>query len=98
MLRKIIPVLIIGVIVAVFGCDTVSQFRENPRSIFSDPHYKEHKAKRDAIEQQYVQGDITYAEYVEKTDELDRLYDKEVRDREDIVIQPSQQSTDEVIR
>ena len=63
----------------------LSEYIEEPQTIIKDPQFETYQEKRDALEKQYLRKKITYAEYVEKTEELDAAYSKEVQKREDII-------------
>jgi len=73
------------------GCTYEGQnlrtYLEDPGSIVKDPHFSDYKEKRDALESQYLRKEITYAEYVEKMEELDVKYENEVRQRDTIISQ-----------
>lgn len=59
----------------------LSDYLENPRSFIRDPHFADYKAKRDAVELQFLNKEITYAQYIEQMDELDNQYTKEINER-----------------
>ena len=44
--------------------------------------FANYKEKRDALESQYLQREISYVDYVEGMDELDESYAKEVQERD----------------
>jgi hypothetical protein len=68
------------------GCSyTVDDIVEHPGTILKDPHYGEYKRKSDALEKQYLDKKISYADYQKKKRELDETYDKEVRERNAIM-------------
>ncbi|MBU0468458.1 MAG: hypothetical protein KKD07_01990 [Candidatus Omnitrophica bacterium] len=83
MVKKGLLVLLAMVLV---GCtyqgEKLSSYFENPRSIIKDPHFTNYKAKRDALESQYLQKEISYADYSEGMDALDESYAKEVQERD----------------
>ncbi|HBG61459.1 MAG: hypothetical protein A2Y03_01455 [Omnitrophica WOR_2 bacterium GWF2_38_59] len=83
MVKKGLLVILAMILV---GCSyqgqKLSSYFENPRSIIKDPHFTSYKEKRDALESQYLQRDITYADYVQGMDELDESYAKEVQERD----------------
>lgn len=84
---------VVGLVMLLAGCTyegkSLESYLEEPESIIKDPHYGEYQAKLDALESQYLHKEISYAEYVGKKKELEDIYTKEVRDRND-VISPSE--------
>jgi len=81
---KNIIVLFSAVIIA--GCayegQRLREYFDSPRSFIRDPHFVDYKEKRDALESEYLQKGISYAEYVEQMDALDENYAREVQERD----------------
>ena len=70
--------------VVLAGCS--SNYLENPQYFVQDPHFESYQTKKDAIEKQYLDKKITYADYLEQVKALDETYSKEVKERESVVI------------
>ena len=54
-------------------------------SIIKDPHFADYQKKLDKLESQYLNKEISYADYVAKKEELDNVYTKEVQERDEII-------------
>lgn len=71
------------------GCtyegQSLSEYFSSPRAFIQDPHFERYQEKRDTLESQYLRKEITYAEYVEKMDELDDTYSKDIQKRDNII-------------
>ena len=63
----------------------LNDYIEQPQTIIQDPHFESYKEKRDALESQYLRKEIPYADYVQKTKELDDSYAKQVQKRDAII-------------
>ena len=74
-MKKLFVILLV---VFLFGCN----YLEEPKYLIRDPHFTAYKEERDALERDYLQKELTYAEFIKKRDELDAEYDKEVLERE----------------
>lgn len=78
--------LLVVLAILLVGCtyegQKLSAYFESPRSLIKDPHFTNYKEKRDALESQYLQREISYADYVKGMDELDESYAKEVQERD----------------
>jgi len=74
-------VLLFFCVLALFGCTYGQDYLDNPQSFIRDPHFTEYKEKRDDLELQYLRKEITYAEYIEEKDGLDKTYEKEIQER-----------------
>jgi len=85
MIKK--ALLLVGVLL-IFGCTYGQNYLENPETFLEDPHFADYKEKRDTLESQYLRKEITYAEYIKQRDRLDETYDKEVQERNDVIIAP----------
>ena len=85
-------IVIVLMVLALSGCTYTGQdpvkYLEEPQTIIQDPHFTQYKGKRDALESQYLNKEITYAEYVEQTKALDDQYNQEVEKREEIISSP----------
>ncbi|HLF18290.1 MAG TPA: hypothetical protein VI749_05265 [Candidatus Omnitrophota bacterium] len=83
--------LFVSLTLLLAGCayegQTLKDYLEDPRAIIQDPHFTDYKQQRDDLEGQYLRKEITYAEYVERMDELDNDYTKEVQERDAILSQ-----------
>ncbi len=67
----------------------LNEYVEKPQTIITDPQFETYKEKRDELERHYLRKEITYADYVQKTKELDDAYSKEVQKR-DAIISPTE--------
>ncbi len=54
-------------------------------SLLEDPHYMQYRQNLDALEREYLDKKIGYAEYLERKQNLDEKYQKEVVEREKII-------------
>ena len=70
-----------GLILAFFvtGCSFGVQ---DMGSLMKDPHYAQYQQSLDNLERQYLQKQISYAEYQDKKKEFEDNYVKEVKIRE----------------
>lgn len=59
----------------------LSDYINEPSTIIRDPHFANYKEKLDALEKQYLEKQITYAQYLEQKTVLDDQYNKEVEER-----------------
>lgn len=71
---------------AIVGCTyagerELSDYINEPSTIVQDPHFGNYKEKLDALEKQYLEKEITYAQYLEQKTALDDQYNKEVEER-----------------
>ena len=61
-------------------------YEEEPiKSIVADPHFSKYQEEMDTLESSYLGKEISYADYLAKKKELDEKYNKEVKEREDIL-------------
>lgn len=60
----------------------LESYVNDPASIIQDPHYASYKDNKDAIESRYLRKEISYADYIKQTQELDDKYNQEVKSRE----------------
>ena len=71
------------------GCaERLHSYIEHPESFVKDPHFAEYKESLDHIERQYLNHEITYAQYLEEKQQLDDKYDYEVKERDDKIANP----------
>ena len=71
---------------AIVGCTYAGErelrdYINEPATIVQDPHFGNYKEKLDALEKQYLEKEITYAQYLEQKTALDDQYTKEVEER-----------------
>ena len=59
----------------------LEDYVNDPKTWITDPHFANYEKDRDALERQYLQRDISYAEYLEKQKALDEKYAQEVQER-----------------
>ena len=59
----------------------LSDYINEPSTIVQDPHFTNYKEKLDAVEKEYLEKKITYAQYREQKTALDDQYNKEVAER-----------------
>jgi hypothetical protein len=57
----------------------------DPRTWVKDPHFAHYKEQRDTLESEYLQKNISYAEYLERRTGLDEQYAREVSGRNAII-------------
>jgi len=60
---------------------------EQIKTLVADPHYAKYQEKLNHLEKSYLDTNITYSEYLEKKQQLEDDYTKEVKEREDIIHQ-----------
>lgn len=87
--KKMMALCLIGVLA---GCTyagerTLGEYMHDPKTWIKDPHFANYKEKRDQLESQYLQKEISYSEYLEQRTALDDQYAREVREREKIISQ-----------
>ena len=74
---------------AVAGCsaaqEKVEMYKDNPEYLVKDPEFADFKTNLDRLERSYLAKEITYAEYLEKKEELDKKYNTNVKKRDDIM-------------
>ena len=71
------------------GCArSLETYVEHPETILRDPHFEGYQENLDALESQYLNKKITYAQYLEQKKQLENTYNKEVRQREEIINSP----------
>ena len=59
----------------------LSDYINEPSTIVQDPHFGNYKEKLNAVEKEYLEKKITYAQYLEQKTALDDRYNKEVEER-----------------
>jgi hypothetical protein len=68
------------------GCaESLETYVNDPSEIIRDPHFKQYEQSLAALESDYLNKKITYAEYVEKKKEIDDQYTQEVEERNDVL-------------
>ncbi len=70
----------------ILGCTYAGErelgdYLDEPSTIVKDPHFANYKEKLDAVEKEYLEKRITYAQYLEQKTALDDQYNKEVEQR-----------------
>lgn len=71
------------ILVMFLGCSyNIEKVITDPVSILRDPHYAQYQKALDELESEYLQKNITYAEYLEKKNQLEEDYTREVQERE----------------
>ena len=80
MKKKIILLLLAMVIAA--GC---TYDGESLQTWVADPHYTQYHEKLDDAERSYLEGDMSYSEYLERKKMIDEQYTKEIKERESII-------------
>ena len=63
------------------GQEKAELYLDNPEYIIKDHDFSDYKDKLDKLESSYLAKEMTYAEYLEKKEDLDKMYDKSVKDR-----------------
>ncbi len=58
--------------------------------LIKDPHYAEYQEQAGELERTYLDGKMTYPEYLEKKKQLDDKYAQEVQEREETIHQQPQ--------
>ena len=80
MKRMILLLFLIGFA----GCISGENVLENP-GIFQDSLYTDYKKTADVIEARYLNKEISYADYLQKKQELEDWYKKEADKRRSII-------------
>lgn len=88
MFKKMILLFLVSVLA---GCTyagerELSDYINEPATIVKDPHFANYKEKLDAIEKEYLEKKITYAQYLEQKTALDDQYTKEVKERDEKIM------------
>ncbi len=83
MFKKMMLLFLASVLV---GCTyagerELSDYINEPSTIVRDRHFTNYKEKLDAVEKEYLEKKITYAQYREQKTALDDQYNKEVAER-----------------
>lgn len=90
-MKKMLVVLV-GVFVAT-GCSyegqSIGSYFEHPTSIIKDPHYSKYQDEKDDLESAYLSKELSYADYVKETEELEDKYSQEVQERTEIILAPA---------
>ena len=78
-MRKILTIGLAAMLTGCsYGAEHLKTFVEDP---LRDPHYAENQQKLADLESEYLAKKMTYAEYIEKKQELENQYEKEVKER-----------------
>ncbi len=67
-----------------FGC---AYGGEQLETWVKDPHYTHYREQLDTLEKSYLSEQISYSEYIDKKQQLEAQYDKEVKERENKINQ-----------
>lgn len=83
MFKKMILFFLMSVLA---GCTYAGErelgdYIHEPSTIVQDPHFANYKGELDALEKEYLDKKITYAQYLEQKIVLDDQYNKEVMER-----------------
>ena len=78
-MRKMIVLYLIFLL---WGC---SYGTEKLKTLVTDPHYAGHQKDLDELEKSYLDGKLTYPQYLDKKKQLEDGYAKEVQTREEII-------------
>lgn len=85
-MKNLIWLLSIGLL---FGCTydgkSLQSYWEEPKDILKDPHFAEYRTKRENLEREYLNRDITYSEYIEKRDAMEKEYERDIQRRDGII-------------
>ena len=65
------------------GCATGAP--DDIKSLISDPHYSTYQKNLDELESSYLKGQMKYSDYATKKKQLEDEYNKEVKERENIL-------------
>lgn len=57
---------------------------EQVKTFVADPHFAKYQEEQGALESSQLKGKITYAEYLQKKQQLEDRYNQEVKEREAI--------------
>lgn len=78
-------ILVVLLVVFFAGCAETSQridsIVDDPGTIFQDPDFAAYEQELNALEKQYLQKEITYAQYLEGRKQLEENYEREVKDQ-----------------
>ena len=83
------------------GCSTGQEklrtYLEEPEYLIKDPHFAAYKQQLDNLDREYyLEKKMTYVEYLEKKKEIDAQYEKEVKQRTDVIEGQSQVGENQV--
>lgn len=67
------------------GEKKLDEYLSDPKTWVKDPHFANYKEQRDVLESEYLQKNISYAEYLERRTSLDERYAREVFERNAII-------------
>lgn len=79
-------IIVLFLAVVVMGCayegQKISEYFKSPKTFIRDPHFVKYRDQRNALESEYLQKKISYAEYIQQRDALDENYAKDVQERD----------------
>lgn len=64
----------------IFGC---SYGTHEIKTLVTDQQYVDYKGKLDSVEKSYLNGEITYAQYLNKKAQIQDDYDRVIKDRQE---------------
>lgn len=85
MKKVILLLIIVGLSGCSYGKQHVEFMLDNPPGVLEDSLYAGYEAQFEDLESQYLQKEISYAEYVEKKSDLEDRYTQEANRRAVIV-------------
>lgn len=69
-----------------YGQEKLETYIEEPGYFIKDPHFAQYQEGLDALERDYLEKKITYAQYLEQKQALDEQYEKEIQQRDAVII------------
>ena len=76
----------LGLIVFLLGCSSgqekIQKLLDEPQYLIKDQEYEQYTQALAALESEYLEKKITYADYLERKKELDDDYSKKITQRE----------------
>lgn len=85
-------ILVVFLVVFFAGCAETSQridsIVDDPGTIFQDPGFAAYEQELNTLEKQYLQKEITYAQYLEGKKQLEENYERDVKHQETEVDDP----------
>jgi hypothetical protein len=82
-------IVTVVIVTAVTGCSYsdghMREYLDNPETILRDPGFTEYEESLNKLESRYLNGEITYAEYMSQKKEVENKYNKEVQERTEII-------------
>lgn len=71
-----------------YSSERIKTYIDDPKTILEDPLSVEHQEAIDALERDYLQKKITYADYLDGKRQLEEDYSRGVQGRRDIIESP----------